>query len=155
MIYFTAALDEYVISNLQEFDGHKFFDVTKEDLKLGKDKSEKEADKKVKVRCSRRPARLCFLHPSRRRLFCFSTSVWMHRSSSRSDCTMPQGEYKGLTKWWKEQLVSEVRDVKVSKRLHNTPLIVVTSKFGWSANMERIMKAQASTFPAFHAILFS
>ena len=35
-----------------------------------------------------------------------------------------------------------MQGVKVSKRLHNTPLVVVTSKFGWSANMERIMKAQ-------------
>lgn len=53
-----------------------------------------------------------------------------------------QGEYKELTKWWKQELEGDVQGVKVSKRLHNTPLVVVTSKFGWSANMERIMKAQ-------------
>eukprot|EP00958_Prasinococcus_capsulatus_P029189 scaffold7377_cov389-Prasinococcus_capsulatus_cf.AAC.37 len=53
-------------------------------------------------------------------------------------------KFKELTKWWKEQLdSSEVESVKVSTRLTTTPCAVVTSKYGWSANMERIMKAQA------------
>merc|ERR1712060_76809 len=52
--------------------------------------------------------------------------------------------YKETTKWWKALLPSDdVEGVKVSKRLESTPCIVVTSKYGWSANMERIMKAQA------------
>eukprot|EP00245_Coleochaete_scutata_P004390 TRINITY_DN1689_c0_g1_i1.p1 TRINITY_DN1689_c0_g1~~TRINITY_DN1689_c0_g1_i1.p1 ORF type:complete len:830 (-),score=288.69 TRINITY_DN1689_c0_g1_i1:525-3014(-) len=51
--------------------------------------------------------------------------------------------FKPLTKWWKELLGSDVESVKVSNRLSETPCIVVTSKYGWSANMERIMKAQA------------
>ncbi|XP_015933956.1 endoplasmin homolog [Arachis duranensis] len=51
--------------------------------------------------------------------------------------------FKDLTKWWKSALSSEnVDDVKISNRLDNTPCVVVTSKFGWSANMERIMQAQ-------------
>ncbi len=58
-----------------------------------------------------------------------------------------QEEYKDLTKWWKEQLGSDVIGVKVSKRLANTPVVVVTSKHGWSANMERIMKAQVRGSP--------
>ena len=53
-------------------------------------------------------------------------------------------EYKGLTDWMAETLTaSKVEKVTVSKRLTDTPCILVTSKFGWSANMERIMKAQA------------
>merc|ERR1711966_519173 len=32
---------------------------------------------------------------------------------------------------------------KISNRLSTTPCVVVTSKYGWSANMERIMRAQA------------
>ena len=51
--------------------------------------------------------------------------------------------FKELTKWWKESLASEnVDDVKISNRLADTPCVVVTSKFGWSANMERIMQSQ-------------
>ncbi|CAH2078099.1 unnamed protein product, partial [Thlaspi arvense] len=51
--------------------------------------------------------------------------------------------FKELTTWWKESLASEnVDDVKISNRLADTPCVVVTSKFGWSANMERIMQSQ-------------
>eukprot|EP00959_Pyramimonas_sp_CCMP1952_P105080 2196567-Pyramimonas_sp.AAC.1 len=53
-------------------------------------------------------------------------------------------EFKELTKWWKALLTTEeVENVKISNRLSTTPCVVVTSKYGWSANMERIMKAQA------------
>ncbi|GBG82260.1 hypothetical protein CBR_g34543 [Chara braunii] len=53
-------------------------------------------------------------------------------------------EFKKLTTWWKDLLGEKsVESVKVSNRLSETPCVVVTSKFGWSANMERIMKAQA------------
>jgi len=53
-------------------------------------------------------------------------------------------EFKDFTKWWKDVLpADEVESVKVSNRLSSTPCVVVTSKYGWSANMERIMKAQA------------
>ncbi|KAG0477801.1 hypothetical protein HPP92_012520 [Vanilla planifolia] len=51
--------------------------------------------------------------------------------------------FKELTKWWKTTLASEnVDSVTISNRLDNTPCIVVTSKYGWSANMEKIMQAQ-------------
>ena len=53
-------------------------------------------------------------------------------------------DFKGFTKWWKDVLpVDDVEAVKISNRLVTTPCSVVTSKYGWSANMERIMKAQA------------
>lgn len=54
--------------------------------------------------------------------------------------------FKDLVRWWKEELTAkEVENVKVSNRLAETPCVVVTSKYGWSSNMERIMKAQALT----------
>ncbi|XP_020248186.1 endoplasmin homolog [Asparagus officinalis] len=51
--------------------------------------------------------------------------------------------FKELTKWWKDALSTEnVDSVKISNRLDDTPCVVVTSKYGWSANMEKIMQSQ-------------
>jgi len=51
--------------------------------------------------------------------------------------------FKELTNWWKDVLSSEnVDSVKLSNRLADTPCVVVTSKYGWSANMEKIMQSQ-------------
>lgn len=97
VIFFTDPVDEYLMQYLMDYEDHKFQNVSKEGLKLGKDSKSKELKE----------------------------------------------SFKGLTKWWKDNLASEkVDDVKISNRLADTPCIVVTSKFGWSANMERIMQSQ-------------
>jgi len=52
-------------------------------------------------------------------------------------------EYSGVVAFLKTALGEKVEKVTVSNRLTDSPCALVTSKFGWSANMERIMRTQA------------
>merc|ERR1711920_229612 len=51
--------------------------------------------------------------------------------------------FESLCKLVKEVLGDKVEKVLVSNRISESPCVLVTSEYGWSANMERIMKAQA------------
>ena len=52
-------------------------------------------------------------------------------------------QYEPVCKKVKEILDNKVEKVVVGERLDESPCVLVTSEFGWTANMERIMKAQA------------
>merc|ERR1719375_785427 len=106
-------LDEPCIQKLADYEGKKFVSIQKADVKLDESEDEKKKFSKLK------------------------------------------DMYKPLTDWWKEKLTDftekgamkdggvKVESVTLSKRLTDSPVVVVTSQFGYSAQQEKVMKAQA------------
>merc|ERR1712153_34690 len=106
-------LDEPCIQKLADYEGKKFVSIQKADVKLDETEEEKKKFSKLK------------------------------------------DMYKPLTDWWKEKLTDytekgamkgagvKIEKVELSKRLTDSPVVVVTSQFGYSAQQEKIMKAQA------------
>merc|ERR1711971_916439 len=113
VLMLTDHLDEPCIQKLADYEGKKFVSIQKADVKLDETEEEKKHFTKVK------------------------------------------DMYKPLTDWWKEKLTEytekgamkdagvKVEKVELSKRLTDSPVVVVTSQFGYSAQQERVMKAQA------------
>lgn len=54
-----------------------------------------------------------------------------------------QTDFEPLCKKIQEILEKNIEKVSVSNRLVSSPCCIVTAQYGWSANMERIMRAQA------------
>merc|ERR1712193_83236 len=106
-------LDEPCIQKLADYEGKKFVSIRKADVKLDETEEEKKRFTKLK------------------------------------------DMYKPLTDWWKEKLTDltekgamkeagvKIEKVELSKRLTESPVVVVTSQFGYSAQQEKIMKAHS------------
>merc|ERR1712100_757651 len=113
VLMFDDHLDEPCIQKLADYEGKKFVSIQKADVKLDESEEEKKRFSKLK------------------------------------------DMYKPLTDWWKDKLTEftekgamkdagvKVEKVEVSKRLTDSPVVVVTSQFGYSAQQEKVMKAQA------------
>ncbi|OAY83150.1 Heat shock protein 90-6, mitochondrial [Ananas comosus] len=57
-------------------------------------------------------------------------------------------EFSQTCEWIKKRLGEKVARVDISNRLSTSPCVLVTGKFGWSANMERLMRAQTMGDPS-------
>merc|ERR1712023_564532 len=113
VLMLTDHLDEPCIRKLADYEGKKFVSIQKADVKLDETEDEKKRFSKLK------------------------------------------DMYKPLTDWWKDTLTEvtekgamkdagvKIEKVEVSKRLTESPVVVVTSQFGYSAQQEKVMKAQA------------
>merc|ERR1712100_519860 len=53
-----------------------------------------------------------------------------------------KAQYEALCRLMKDILGDKVEKVLVFDRVVDSPCVLVTGEYGWSANMERIMKAQ-------------
>ncbi|XP_021630847.1 heat shock protein 90-6, mitochondrial isoform X1 [Manihot esculenta] len=51
-------------------------------------------------------------------------------------------EFGQTCDWIKKRLGDKVASVQISNRLSSSPCVLASGKFGWSANMERLMKSQ-------------
>lgn len=55
---------------------------------------------------------------------------------------MMKEEFGQTCDWIKKRLGDKVASVQISNRLSSSPCVLASAKFGWSANMERLMKSQ-------------
>merc|ERR1712186_114472 len=79
--------------------------------------------------------------------------VKLDETEEKKKFTKVKDMYKPLADWWKEKLTDltekgamkdagvKLGKVELSKRLTESPVVVVTSQFGYSAQQERVMKA--------------
>ena len=62
---------------------------------------------------------------------------------------------KDLIEWYKKLLGDKIEKIIISNRLTTSPMAIVTGTYGYTANMERLMKAQALNDPSRYSFMAS
>ncbi len=80
-----------------------------------------------------------------KKLICVSKEGLEHEESEEEKKAREEEakSFEDLCKTVKDAFGDKVEKVVISNRVIDSPCVLVTGQFGWSANMERIMKAQA------------
>jgi len=73
-------------------------------------------------------------------LYCYTLNQTEEEKKAKEE---KKAQFEELTKVMKDILGDKVEKVVISDRIVDSPCVLVTGEYGWSANMERIMKAQA------------
>lgn len=82
-------------------------------------------------------------HDGKKLKCCTKEGLEVDDDDEKAEHEKLQAEFEPLCKLIKEVLHDKVEKVVVGCRIVDSPCVLVTSEYGWSANMERIMKAQA------------
>jgi molecular chaperone HtpG len=80
---------------------------------------------------------------SSHKLICITKEKLDLDDENKDDFETVKKDFEGVCTYIKSTLGDEIEKVIVSNRLDSSPCVLVTSEYGWTANMQRIMKAQA------------
>jgi molecular chaperone HtpG len=83
----------------------------------------------------------------------FSDKKLVNVTKHHADFTKSDEEYEKYLCARMKEVLDNVDKVVVSTRLGEDPCCIVTSEYGWTANMERIMKAQTLSTNANHGMM--
>ena len=79
-----------------------------------------------------------------KKLICITKeNLQLDEDSEKENFEQIKKDFENVCKFMKETLGDDIEKVIVSNRLDSSPCVLVTSEYGWTANMQRIMKAQA------------
>ena len=70
-----------------------------------------------------------------------------NNDSEKEEFERLKDEFKNVCDYMKSTLSDEVEKVIVTNKLSDSPCVLSTSEFGWTANMQRILKAQTFNKP--------
>ncbi|KAF9669619.1 hypothetical protein SADUNF_Sadunf14G0126200 [Salix dunnii] len=132
VLFLVDPIDEVAIQNLKSYKEKNFVDITKEDLDLDILYWGDYLKKVLRFDCDKCSITL-IIH--------FFEGLASGDKNEEKEKIMKQ-EFAQTCDWIKKRLGDKVASVQISNRLSSSPCVLVSGKFGWSANMERLMKSQ-------------